>query len=339
MIKKKCIIFLFISLSSIFNVLLFGDYMEIDVLFKKDIEPFCDVALTKDNIVISFPKKYLVYNLFGEEIKVEKKLIKSYSRKIFLMNDKIVNILSDKHLLQVFQDSEIIKEINLKDIGISIIFSSIKISESSILLLTDILEEENDEKYFHHYLIKMDINTGETSIISDFGREKSSLDYIFKQDPINEKLSNIIIGKKEFIIIDKDSIFIRDLDNNLFKKRKVEFRIVIIDKDIKKYYDKKKPFIMKFIYPENSPRIYKLYPLSDGKYLIDTWEEKSKRIKNPNLDQFILFHYDSVKDEIIEVLTEYNPDYIKKIKDNKIAIYSDSELLIGEIVIKDERPK
>lgn len=336
MINKKCLILIFISLYLMFNVLLFGDYLEIDILFQKDIEKFSDVAFTEDNIMIAFPKKYIVYNLFGDEKKVVKKLIKSYSRKILVMNDKIVNILSDKHLLQVFQDSKILKEINLKDIGISIIFSSVEISESSILLLSDILEEENNEQYFHHYLIKMDINTGEISIVSDFGREKSSLDYIFKQDPINEKFSHIIIGKNEFVIIEKDSIFIKDLDNNLLKKRKIEFGTVEIDEEIKKYYDKKKPFIMKFIYPENSPGIYKLYPLGSGKYIIDTWVEKAHRIKNKNLKQYTLYYYDCNKDVISILLTKYNPDNFKQIKNNKIAIYSDSNLIIGELIIKSE---
>jgi len=331
--RRKCIL-LFILLVS--HLLLFGEAMEIEVYFKKDIEKFCDIALNEDNIMIAFPKKYIIYNLFGEESKVVEKLIKSYTRKIFLMNDKIVNILSDKNLLQVFQDSKIIKEINLKDKGISIIFSSVEISESSILLLTDIIEKENDEKYFHHYLIKMDINTEEINIISDFGREKSSLDYIFKQDPINEKLSHIIISKKEFVIIEKDSIFIKDFDNKLFKKRKIEFGTVEIDEDIKKYYDKKKPFIMKFIYPENSPSIYKLFPLGGGKYIIDTWVEKAHRIKNKNLKQYTLYYYDCEKDLISKLLTKYNPDNFKQINNNKIAIYSDSNLIIGEIIIKSE---
>jgi hypothetical protein len=180
----------------------------------------------------------------------------------------------------------------------------------------------------------MALNTESINQICSFGRTKFDLDYVFKQDPINEKMGNVVLGENEFIILDKDYIHIRDLTNKSIKKIKIDFPVVPIDEDIKEFYNKQKPFMIKFVYPEESPRIYKLYPLEKRKYLIDTWEEKAKRIKNGNLEQYTLYYYED--GDIAKIITKHNPDNFMKIEKNNIAIYNDSKLTIGEVVIKEE---
>lgn len=316
------------------NNLLLGSQLDIKVRWQKNIERPDDIAFTEDKVVIAFPTKFVTYNLLGEEIEKVEKLKKTSSRKLTATPNKIINLLGDKHLLQVFQDGKVVKEINLKENNIIIVFSSLTIADSCILLLSGVQEDENDEKYIHHCLLRMNINTEKIDKICGFDREKFTLDYVFKQDPINEKMSNVILGEEEFIVLTKDSIEIRNFANKSLKKVEVNFPAVHIDKDIKEFYDNKKSFMMKFIYPENSPRIYKLYPLGNGKYLIDIWLEKAKRIKNKNLEQFMLYYYEDGK--FSEIVTEHDPDNFMKIEKNKIAIYNDSRLTIGEIVIKEE---
>ncbi|MBC8526651.1 MAG: hypothetical protein H8D22_07300 [Candidatus Cloacimonetes bacterium] len=313
-------------------ILLLCVELDIDTLCHLGMKKPLDVAIGKYNFIVAFTQKFIVYNFSGEIIRKIEKLKKNYSRKIITNNDKIINILGDKHILQIFQNSNIVKEIDLKKKGISIVFSCSAISDSSILLLTTMNEEENEGKYINHYLLKMNINTKKIDKICSFGRIKFSLDYVFKQDPINEKMCNVILGEKEFIVLTKDSIDIRNLANKSLKKVEVNFPVIHIDEDIKEFYNKQKPFMMKFVYPQNSPRIYKLYPMGNGRYLIDIWAEKAKRIKSKNLQKFILYYYEDGK--FSEIVTDHNPDNFMKVYKNKIAIYNDSKLTIGEILIK-----
>ncbi len=325
---------IFIFFLLLFNTLLLSNELKIDVLCRLNIKKPDDIAFSKNKFVISYPKKFIVYDFQGKKIMKVDKLKNASERKILISNNKFINILNHKNLIRIFQSKKLIKTINLKKKDIYVIFSCIKNSDESLMMLVSKLKKKNKEKYFEHCLIKINLKTEKINNVYSFAKVKANLDYIFNINPINKKMGNIVLSYDKLIFLNEKGLEIHNFKNEKLSVYDINLPVLPVDEDIKNYYKEKLSKFFKLYFPDKLPKIYQLFVLGENKFLIDSWEEKLNRIKNNKIKYHKLYYFE--KGKMIILITDINPENILKVNHKILAYYKDSELVVGKIVIEKE---